>query len=422
MDCHPTQFQQWSSSMHAYAADDPVFLAMNELGQRETGGMLGDFCVQCHAPMALREGATTDGLNLGEVPRELKGVTCFFCHTAEAVNDDHNNPIDLAGVAMRGPFRDAVESNAHGSEYSELLDASKVEASSSMCGSCHDIITPAGVHLERTYAEWRDSVFNKPLEQGGLSCAACHMETADSVIAEVEGVPFRDEGLSEHAWPGVDIATTPWPDQQIQIDGIERDLFFALVPKLCFNPANGGQIEYTLDNAFSGHMLPSGAAPDRRMWVNLVATQGGNPILETGTVADGQPVAEVALTDPMLWQLRDFTTDADGAEAHFFWEVAEVRSELLPPAVTNDMSDPRFIHSVTRTFPLGGAGAPDRIEAQTHIRPVGLEIIDILIAETSMDPAVRDALPTFDLTGTRLVWTVEAAGADGCVDAGSTAE
>src|SRR5579883_1120826 len=58
--CHPTHYQQWSGSMHAYAADDPVFLAMNQRGQRETGGKLGTFCVQCHAPMAVHEGATTE--------------------------------------------------------------------------------------------------------------------------------------------------------------------------------------------------------------------------------------------------------------------------------------------------------------------------------------------------------------------------
>src|SRR5262245_36528104 len=60
MECHEDHYREWSGSMHAYASDDPVFLAMNARGQRETDGELGDFCVQCHAPMALREGATTD--------------------------------------------------------------------------------------------------------------------------------------------------------------------------------------------------------------------------------------------------------------------------------------------------------------------------------------------------------------------------
>jgi hypothetical protein len=40
--------------MHAYAAEDPVFLAMNARGQRETQGALGAFCVNCHAPLAVQ--------------------------------------------------------------------------------------------------------------------------------------------------------------------------------------------------------------------------------------------------------------------------------------------------------------------------------------------------------------------------------
>src|SRR3569832_358018 len=46
--CHPGQYQQWSGSMHAYATDDPVFLAMNARAQRESNNALGTFCVKCH--------------------------------------------------------------------------------------------------------------------------------------------------------------------------------------------------------------------------------------------------------------------------------------------------------------------------------------------------------------------------------------
>ena len=54
-ECHATHYDEWLGSMHAYAAKDPVFLAMNRRGQRETNGSSGPFCVNCHAPMAVRE-------------------------------------------------------------------------------------------------------------------------------------------------------------------------------------------------------------------------------------------------------------------------------------------------------------------------------------------------------------------------------
>ena len=67
--CHPEHYDEWAKSMHAYASEDPVFIALNQRGQRETGGELGDFCVQCHAPVAQRLGLTSDGLNLSALPR-----------------------------------------------------------------------------------------------------------------------------------------------------------------------------------------------------------------------------------------------------------------------------------------------------------------------------------------------------------------
>ena len=108
--CHPDHYTEWLGSMHAYAGSDPIFLAMNRRGQEETDGALGDFCIKCHAPMALVEGATTDGLNMDEVPKHLQGVTCFFCHTAKEVTDDHNNPLVLADdLVMRGRYNDAID-------------------------------------------------------------------------------------------------------------------------------------------------------------------------------------------------------------------------------------------------------------------------------------------------------------------------
>ena len=100
--------------MHAYAAKDPVFRAMNAKGQRETGGTLGDFCVRCHAPVALELGLTRDGLNLDEVPEHLQGVTCAFCHQVEEVAGAHNNPLIWAND---GVMRAAVRAPAQGSPH-----------------------------------------------------------------------------------------------------------------------------------------------------------------------------------------------------------------------------------------------------------------------------------------------------------------
>src|SRR5215813_8159683 len=119
--CHQDHYEEWAGSMHAYAADDPVFIAMNKRGQRETNGALGTFCVNCHAPMAVNEKATTDGLNLADVPQSLKGVTCYFCHSIDQVTGTHDAQVHLAGdLVIRGELSDAVANSAHNSGYSAL--------------------------------------------------------------------------------------------------------------------------------------------------------------------------------------------------------------------------------------------------------------------------------------------------------------
>jgi hypothetical protein len=117
--CHPSHYREWSSSMHAYAAQDPVFLAMNKRGQRETHGELGDFCIKCHAPMAVLDKRSKDGLNLEQLPDKERGVSCYFCHNVAGIDGDHNAQLHLANDStMRGPISDPLQLGAHQAEFS----------------------------------------------------------------------------------------------------------------------------------------------------------------------------------------------------------------------------------------------------------------------------------------------------------------
>lgn len=410
--CHPDHYREWSGSMHAYAAEDPVFIAMNARGQRETNGALGDFCVGCHAPLAVRTGATTDGLNLADVPQELKGVTCYFCHSVAGVEGTHNNPLTLAedGV-LRGGIADPVATPAHDASYSKLHDRTQME-SSSMCGSCHDIVTPAGVHLERTYQEWQETVFAK--EQSRLTCGECHMEGRDGTAADAPGVKLRR--VHSHAAPGVDLALTPFPEAEAQRELVQRSLDSTLAAQLCVRGAGspGATILVVLDNVGAGHKWPSGAAQDRRAWVEVIAYSGETPVYQSGVVEEGGSVADLA--DPDLWWVRDCLIGEGGDHVHMFWEAAEVDSNLLPGAVTNDPLDPAFYeaHRV-RTYPRPTSvpssldTPPDRVTMRVELVPVGLDVLDDLIASGDLDPSVKAAMGRFTLASTVLEWTAEKA-------------
>lgn len=420
-ECHPTHFREWQGSMHAYAAEDPVFLAMNARGQRETNGELGDFCVRCHAPMAVELGLTTDGLNLPELPQKVRGVTCYFCHTAEAVEGSHNNPLRLSGTrTMLGAISDPVANDAHPSAYSALLD-SGTTASADMCGTCHDVVTPAGVHLERTFAEWQDTFFADvdPITGGpavyGLRCNSCHMGPPEmGTVANSPGVR-ADRFRHPHGMAAVDVALHDWPTAELgpqlraeQLEQIEFQRKSALCATVCVNPndAGGSDIDVYLHNEFSAHAWPSGATQDRRTWLELQAFAGDEAVLQVGMIEDGEPVASV--DDPLLWQFRDFMYGADGEEVHMFWDARSVDGNLLPAAeILSPQGDASTWRSRRYTVPESDIS---RVNTRLRLRPMGLDVLDDLVASGDLDPSVRDAMSTFDVAPTVLEWTPEEAG------------
>ncbi len=419
--CHADHFRDWSQSMHAYASDDPVFIAMNARGQRETNGALGSFCVNCHAPMALRDGKTTDGLNLGSVDAKYKGVTCFFCHTVDSVLGDHNNPLHSASdIVMRGAFSNPVANTAHPAGYSGLHDRNHLE-SAQLCGACHDIVNTNGVAIERTYDEWKNhTVFSH--SPGGETCGQCHMNQSGTPlpVAQAPGVPNRY--YHAHDFPGIDVGLTPFPsaDQKTQKESVTTFLDTSIQSSLCVGEGTAG-FTVILDNVAAGHGWPSGSAQDRRAWVELIAYSGQNVIYQTGVVPDGTPVTKI--NDPDLWLFRDCMLDSKDDEVTMFWQAqSPSESYELPGSMTFDASDPRFYQThIYQTFPQSTAvtQAPDRVTLRVRMQPIGLDVLDDLAASGDLkDPSVRAQMATltYDVGAKPLVEWTQATASMGFVD------
>ena len=424
--CHAQHYRECASSMHAYASRDPVFLAMNRRGQQETGGALGGFCVNCHAPMAVREGATSDGLNLADVPAALQGVGCYFCHNVDGIEGTHDAALRLANdVTMRGRITDPAANPAHRSAPSSLLSGADPR-SASACGVCHDIVlpsppAPAAIALERTFDEWKTSVFapeQAPHPSAVATCASCHMPPgpAPEPIAEGPGLHVVARTRHAHHFAAVDAPLDAFPDtgdaaedaalRSLQREQIRQLLDVTLRIDVCVQVIGvGSAVTVTLDNAGAGHAFPSGASQDRRVFVEVIAYAGGERLYSSGAVADGADV--MALDDPDLWLLRDRTFDAQGGPAHMFWQVARLEPGTIGAQVTSDPADSRFYtasHAIRR-FPLDTAGIiagiPDRVTVRVRMVPVGLDVLDDLAASGHLDASVREAMPTYDLLPNR---------------------
>lgn len=417
--------------MHAYASRDPVFLAMNRRGNEETNGALGNFCLKCHAPMAVLDEQTRDGSNLASLPNALQGVTCYFCHSTIRVAGTKNDPLvhDVSDPsALRAGIRDPI-ANPHHAGYSALLSGSAKE-SSPLCGSCHDIelISPVGakppagmpVELERTFSEWQASVFapghdaNNP---DGVGCIGCHMPApARGAIGSIFPGGPETRSLHDHLFPGVDIALdpsgaldssgAPLSNPNRNEDAVQRFLETTLrVARLCVeyptDPADRQRIRLLvdLDNVGAGHAWPSGAAQDRRAWLDVRVLVDEQVVYASGEPAPASDV--LADADPDLWLLRDRTTKLDGSDAHMFWDVAQITPGTISAPVTRVVGAPGYdaTHAV-RAFPLAldsWISAPFdrtrlRVELRLRLQAIGYDVLDDLVSSGHLAQATRDAV------------------------------
>ena len=85
-----------------------------------------------------------------------------------------------------------------------------------------------------------------------------------------------------------------------------------------------------------------------------------------------------------------------------FWTVADHDDKTLPVQVTTDPSNSEYYkRHLRRRFPLTMAdsipGVPDRITVRMRIVPIGLEILDDLIASGDLDASHKAAMRPLDL-------------------------
>ena len=407
-ECHVNHYNEWAASMHAYASKDPVFRAMNKRGQEEA--QLGDFCVKCHAPMAVEEQVFTDFGDLSTVPEHLQGVTCYFCHNAVGVGEPHNNAnILLANdTTMRGSFGNPVDPGVHGvlQAKSPHHDRRKRE-SAIMCGTCHDIVTPNGTHLERTLAEWKGSLFANEDPVQFQSCSDCHMEEEKLRREAAPGFPGVSARVNHsHLFPAVDVSVTPdTPNQAALRSAIEKcELQSRSISYLEIVEGAGDRGWFpgepyafsVLVETQAGHAMPSGAANDRRLWLEVIAMRDGQEVWSSGRIEDDAPEEGSGANDDddQLCMFRARFNKADGQPAHMFWDaVGEPGGKVLPiPKTAMAGSHTERCSYAIKRPPFE---APDKLKLRLRLRPMGHDVLKDLIDSGHLDPSILPAMPTF---------------------------
>ena len=305
--CHPTHYEEWQGSMHAYAAVDPAFIKMQKLGQKETNGQVDQFCVQCHSPIVSKLGlAPVNYENEDLPPIGLHGVSCQACHRISHVLEARNASFEYdSSSVIFGPLRQPVANTYHTSEYNAIFETSE------LCGACHNVVNPREIKIENTFDEWLQS----PAAAAGQTCQSCHMPSYEGQAA-VDG-PTRE--VHRHFFVGVDVALIDFPDRERQRRMVESLLQSAA--EISVNPARQARrndflpIEVMITSKTAGHHLPSGATADRQMWLSVKVSDAANGrvFYESGGLdANGDGVISAGEIRNASTILRKMDVNGDG--------------------------------------------------------------------------------------------------------------
>ena len=249
--CHREIYEEWKTSIHAKAFEDPFFQAYWKKDKNIW------VCLNCHAPLANQQPTLIKEIPRGRVEKAVQepnphydpayqkeSVTCAACHVRDGV--------------ILGPFDDSAA--PHPTKFDPTFRTAQV------CYRCHNVVSgPAqfyNVGPCGTYAEYEGKYF---MQERGFICQHCHMPEIERPVAR--GGPIRQG--RRHLWRG---GHDPEMIKQAVAVRVEAD------PPA---PQPGERVTFiaTLINAGAGHKIPTGD-PDRHFTVEfLVQDKDGRTVL-----------------------------------------------------------------------------------------------------------------------------------------------
>jgi hypothetical protein len=338
--CHQAIYEEWKSSIHSKAYQDPFFHAYWTKDKHSW------VCLNCHAPLENQQATLIKNIPRDRVEKahqepnlqfdpeyQKEGITCAACHVRDGM--------------ILGPFEDSAA--PHPTKFDPNFRTAQV------CYRCHNVISgPAqfyNVGPCGTYAEYEGKFFMK---ERGFICQSCHMPEIQRPVA-TDG-PIRQG--RQHLWRG-------GHDPEM----IKRAVAIQVVANPS-EPKPGEKVEMTLTliNAGAGHKLPTGD-PDRHFTVEFMVEDRNQQTLERQKDTMGRWImwqpAIVELYDNRLMPLasRDYTftyrlpEDVDGLRltARVRYHIqSERQHEMLVKKYGLTANDPYWFTIYEREVPLTG--------------------------------------------------------------------
>ena len=270
--CHREIYDEWKSSIHARAYEDPYFQAYWKKDKNVW------VCLNCHAPLENQQPTLITDIPRGrdekavqepnqhyDAEYQKESVTCAVCHVRDGI--------------IYGPFEDSAA--PHPTQFDPNFRTAQ------LCYRCHNVVSgPAQFYRVGpcgTYAEYEGKFF---MQERGFICQSCHMPEIDRPVAT--NSPIRRG--RQHLWRGGHD-----PDMIKRAVAVEVK---ADPP----SPKPGDRVAFTLTlvNAGAGHKIPTGD-PDRFFTVEFSVEDTRGHVLKEETSTMGRWI----MWQPAILELYD---------------------------------------------------------------------------------------------------------------------
>jgi len=254
-DCHVDISRQNEQAMMAQSFTHPwdeieyfeLALPHSEKEPKVAGIKAG--CNGCHAPLAFLAGDIPPQRPAAGT-RANEGVTCDVCHTITGFAGEvpfNFNYISEPGDIKWGP-RPGMESPYHDIGVSEFLQTAE------FCGTCHNEKDPWGQWVKATHLEWQES----PQAKAGIVCQDCHMPPSAGEGAMNQGT---HPDVRQHLFHGAHDPGKLAGVIEVRIHPDRRKVA----------ARNEVKLTAVVMNAKAGHMVPTGSAEERVVWLHVEA-------------------------------------------------------------------------------------------------------------------------------------------------------
>ncbi len=254
-DCHVRLTKQHEAAMmsrcfvHHWDEIEYYQLALPHALKEEKVAGVKAGCNGCHAPLAYLAGDIPPA-RPDEGTRANESVSCEVCHAISGFAGEV--PFNFNWVIEPGEIKQGTRAGLQ-SDYHEIA-VNEFLGTAEFCGTCHNEKDPFDQWVKATHLEWRDG----PYGQAGIVCQDCHMPPAPSSLVE-DGPEYTD--ARQHLFHGAHSASKLQGAAEVRLYPDEQQTA----------PGSPLILEVVVVNAKAGHMIPSGSAEERVVWLHVTA-------------------------------------------------------------------------------------------------------------------------------------------------------